>query len=125
MFGVVLDACAGAAPERVVWRVVLALRTGAKRNVIAHHPGDRVLRSQNVVQERPLIIIPILGPRLPTKKVPGEFEHVVGVAGFGGVAAQRLRKMLFGTEHFSIAMTADDVRAFFGNGVPEEKRGRS
>ena len=54
---------------------------GTERDEIAHHARLRVLRSQDVVVEGPLVVVGVLGLRVPEEQVPGELEHVVGVAG--------------------------------------------
>ena len=90
VFGVVLDSRPGAAPERVIGRVEIAARTRTQWNVIAHHPGLGVLRRQNVVIKRALIIIGIFGFRVPAKQMARQLQHIVGVAGLCRIWTQRL-----------------------------------
>ena len=121
---VVLDARAGAAPEGVVEAVVDLARPGAQRHVVAHHAALGILRREDVVVEGPLVVVGVLGARVPAEEVPRQLEHVVGVAGLGRVRAERLGELLLGREHLAVAVAADDVGPLLDHGVPEEPRGR-
>ena len=68
------------------------VRSGAKRHVVAHHARLGVLRGEDVVVQGPLVIVGVLGLRVPAEQVPGELEHVVGVAGLAGGRAEGLRR---------------------------------
>src|SRR5437667_10732945 len=96
--GMVLDARAGATPKGFIWQVVVSPRTRAKRDIIAHHAGLRILGSQDVVVQRAFIIVGVLSLGLPAEKMAGELEHVVGVTSLRGVGAEGLREFLFRTK---------------------------
>ena len=76
-----------------------------------------------MVVEGALVVVGVLGARVPLEEVARELEHVVGVAGLGRVRAQRLRELLLGREHLAVAVSADDVGSLLDHGVPEEARG--
>ena len=76
---------AGATPKRIIGGAEAAwpFRSGTQRHVVEDHAIVRVLLGENVVIEGSLIEIGVLGLGLPFEEMAGEFEHVVGVAGFG------------------------------------------
>ena len=122
VFGVVLDARAGAAPEGVVEAVVDFPGARAQGHVVAHHAGLGVLRSENVVVECALVIVGVLGAGIPPEKVARQLEHVVGVAGLGRVRTQGLGELFLGREHLAVAVAADDVGPLLDDRIPEEPR---
>ena len=95
---------------------------GPQRHVVAHHPVLGILRGEDVVVEGPLVVVGVLGLRVPAEQVPGELEHVVGVAGLGRARAEGLREPLLGREHLAVAVAADHVGPLLDDRVPEEAR---
>jgi len=111
VFRVILDAGADTAPEAVFGSRVLlaAFLVVTQRHEVAHHSRRRVLRGQNVVVQRALIVVGILRTRVPAEEMSRQLEHVVGIAGFARVGAECLRQGLLRREVLTQTMAANHV----------------
>ena len=75
-----------------------------------------------MVVERLLVIIYIALVGIPSEKVLGELQHVVGVAGFGCRSTQPVVQFSGCTEMLAVAVSTVDVSVVPDNCFPEERR---
>jgi len=94
VLGVILQAGAGAAPERVTRRVEVLPMPRRQRDEVHHHPGARVLRRQDRVDQVPLVVVDMLGARLPGEQVTRQPEHVVGATSLLRVRIELIGQMI-------------------------------
>ena len=76
---------------------------------------------EDMIVERALVVIGIRGARMGGKQLPGQPEHVVGIAGLRTFAAfQHASKILRVVEVFGNAVAAKSNTPFAGDIFPEE-----
>ena len=123
VLGVVLHPGAGAAPERSFRRVEEPHVARPRRLEVGHHPALRILRRQDAVVERALVVVGVRGGRIGLQQHARQPQHVVRAARLhrlGG--AEMLRELGRREEVLVVAVTAGDEGAPFDHRLPEEAR---
>ena len=124
MFGTALHPRPHAAPESVVGggREV-ARRAAHQRRHIGEAAGRRVLLRHDVVELRALVIVEQRAVRLPRPQLPGQLEHIVGVAMLAGLFGNVLGDRIGRGEIFAVGIAADDIAVMPDHRLPEGTRG--
>ena len=95
---------------------------GLQRREVDRHASLRVLRGEDVVEQRPLVEVHRLRRWLPREDVARELEHVVGVARLGGGGAEVLGGFLDGMEMLAVAVATNAIGTVQRHALPEELR---
>ena len=84
-----LESASHTAPEGILRRTVHFVCSAKQRQEIAYHARLRILLTQNVVIESPLVIVGHGGVCRPAKEMLGEFQHVVSAASLARIAIDK------------------------------------
>src|SRR5689334_9966788 len=75
--------------------------------------------SKKMIEQGAFNEVHFRGLWLPGEQMPGELQHVVGIACFAGVRCEFRRKTFGRKEVFVLSVTADDKGAAIDDTVPE------
>src|SRR6185437_12016779 len=125
ILGVVLNACARAAPEgikRCAEQFDVTWPCGLK---VSYHAGIGILRSKDGIVERLFVIVPISRCRISQKKRSRQAEHIVAAAGLHGLGGGKVARELIDWEKvLVVSIAAGRERARAGDSLPEKFRRR-
>ena len=116
----VFHAGADAAPERFGRAAVGLEVSGFERDVVGHHAALRVLRGQNMVVQGTLIIVGIGWGGRPLEEVPGQLQHIIGVAGLRRAGAEVGTELAGCIEMLAVGVCPDHVGTGVNHAVPEK-----
>ena len=111
-----LETAAHTTPERAVACGIEAVGARLKRCEIADHRRERVLLAEDVVVERPLIVIGNTAVRLISEKTVGKFQQVIRTTILSVVATKVLTLCAWFEQMLLVADLARD------EGVVVDKR---
>ena len=117
--GVILHTGADAAPERIEGQAESLAVSRPHRRHIAHHSVVGILRCENLVVKRPLVIIGPPDRRIELIQVLGQLEHVVGIAGLAGSVRKPVCQHARCAEMLVFAVAADRIAVESDHAVPE------
>jgi len=119
VFGVVFHACASAACEVIEGGTIILSATHSQGYKVGDSGGFEVFGGHDVVELHSFGVVPVGGGGGPLEEVVGEFEHVVGVAGFCVGVAQALIEFFGFAEVFAHAVSTHGVGVVFDDFGPE------
>src|ERR1022692_4212118 len=121
VLGMVLDAGACAAPKGIKGRAEKFEVTGPGGLKVSHHPGVRVLGSENGVAKGSFVVVAVHGRRIPGKKHPGEAKHIIAATGLHGLGGGEMAGEVADREKmFVVAVAAGSKGTRAGDGLPKE-----
>ena len=74
-----------------------------------------------MIVKRPFVKVKKFAFGFPGKQMPGEFEHIIRIAGFAGIIAQPIIKFIRFTEVFIIAVSTNYVGLMVRQNIPEKR----
>ena len=95
------------------------LNAAAHRHHVADAPVIRILRRQDVIEQRALLIVGIPDIRLHGKQRTRHFDHVIDVAGLGGASVHHVRQLVRLSEVFVPRVAAGGEGVVLRHLVPE------
>ena len=83
VFAMVLHAGADATPHCLIGSRVHSIMSGPRRSKVDVAAVLRMLRRQDVIVERPFIVINIVRRGIRPEEILGQLQHVIGIARLG------------------------------------------